>query len=199
MQRTSIKDLSCAAIEVKPMDYDWSEGYGERWELVYPDVSDWSDAECRRWLRDNSNSHASDENGLQETVAQFMQDDPSGFEPVMSYAYPLPEYHGDLGKDQAKLDKACACVLVTIDNEAYLALAGGGMDLSWDICEAYMLLGYLPPVHFCRLPRFGGMKLGAKERWILAGCRRSCQVLKRWIGGRLRDLAQLHRDLTKGD
>jgi hypothetical protein len=33
------------------------------------------------------------------------------------------------------------------------------MDMSWDICKAYVLLGHLPPVEYCDLPMFaGGMR-----------------------------------------
>ena len=31
-KRTAIRDLSCAAIEVKPRNHSWSEGYGDTWE-----------------------------------------------------------------------------------------------------------------------------------------------------------------------
>ena len=39
------------------------------------------------------------------------------------------------------------------DWEAALAVSAGGMDLSWDVCEAYLLLGYLPPLNFYHLHR----------------------------------------------
>jgi hypothetical protein len=34
--RTPVDHLSCAAILVEPVNFDWSEGYGERWEVVFP-------------------------------------------------------------------------------------------------------------------------------------------------------------------
>jgi hypothetical protein len=48
------------------------------------------------------------------------------------------------------------CIIERLDGEGYeLALTGGGMDLSWEICEAFVRLGFLPPVHFCDLPDMG--------------------------------------------
>jgi len=100
------------------------------------------------------------------------------YAPVMSYYCPLPNLRMSAEQAQAAIeDTNCAVVNVKDeygDWETVLALAGGGMDLSWDICEAYMLLGYLPPLHFCRLPRFVGWKLTAHRAWIIAGCNRSC-------------------------
>jgi len=117
---------------------------------------------------------------------------------MMNYAYPLPEYHisNDACSDQALLDtEGGAAVLVSIGEEYYLALAGGGMDLSWDICLAYMLLGYLPPVHFCGLPGFAGKKLDAKAQWVIDGCRESCRLAAMWAQQKIKKLDRLQEEM----
>jgi hypothetical protein len=76
--------------------------------------------------------------------------------PMMNYAYPLPE---DIdGPDAAYKLRDLPLVPVEMDGSWYLALTGGGMDLSWEICAAYVTLGFLPPMHFAgNLPRIGTM------------------------------------------
>lgn len=100
--------------------------------------------------------------------------------PMMSYFYPVPESSWD-DYDESEMALAIRylplCV-VRVGGELGLALTGGGMDLSWDICEAYMLLGWLPPVHFCDLPDYG--HIDEERRWVVEGCKRSCDVLVRW-------------------
>ena len=36
-QATTQQDLYCDSILAKPIDRDWSEGYGESWRIVSPD------------------------------------------------------------------------------------------------------------------------------------------------------------------
>ena len=65
--------------------------------------------------------------------------------PMMNYAYPIYNFDGD----EEKIEKVCQetnCTVVrNIDeNDYYLALTGGGMDLSQDIAYAYMIIsGYI--------------------------------------------------------
>jgi hypothetical protein len=204
--------MYCDSIDVKPVDFDWSEGYGETWETIMPDTDDMSLEQCRRWLdgagydppdpnpwdmereqmveeleavsiecRDDESDEMLREavieniddgtiDGIEawrEQVREAIESD-ERYVPIISYYYPLPHYRGCEGDDQLLLDREGGAVcLARVDDEVVLALVGGGMDLSWDICEAYMLLGYLPPLHYCDLPEFAGMELTAKNRWIL--------------------------------
>jgi hypothetical protein len=113
--------------------------------------------------------------------------------PMMSYWYPF-ELPGE--------PEACAAVLVglplcvvEVDGVAGLALTGGGMDLSWEICEAFIRLGSLPPFHFADLSRSrmcgrgdltgGGEDLPYsaipdRDRVIITAAVRSCAVLATW-------------------
>lgn len=157
----SIESLSLAAIDTKSRYFDFGIGFGETWEAVYPtllvcpycqDTFDddehmegdpCPDAECY-------NMH---EHELERPECS----------PAMNYHYALPYYGGSPERDQTILYQSSAnVVLVKImddedDENAYaLALSGGGMDLSFDICHAYILLGYAPPIHFTDLPDFAG-------------------------------------------
>ena len=89
------------------------------------------------------------------------------FLPKMNYIYPLPEFErrpgtvfvGSLGVEsdgyskelKKRLDAAGAVTVIRRidDDKFYLALTGGGMNMSWDICAGYIALGYLPPLDFC--------------------------------------------------
>lgn len=77
-------------------------------------------------------------------------------EPVMNYYYSLPGLRHTAEESQTILLKAnLPVVVVIVDDEPVIALSGGGMDLSWQICEAYIRLGFYPPFHF-ELPRMAG-------------------------------------------
>ena len=103
---------------------------------------------------------------------------------MMNYYYDLTYYKGDPQEDQMTLYQSSAnVVLVRMmgidDNEdSYvLALSGGGMDLSWDICHAYILLGYSPPIEFCHLPDFSGQDNTQEPFWtILKACLKSTKA-----------------------
>lgn len=110
--------------------------------------------------------------------------------PMMNYAYPLPNFQGDAGDAQFTLDTlghGCACVVVEIGGEPWLALAGGGMDLSWDICRAYIALGYYPPAHYAgRLPRQGETDVETARIALEA-----CRIAARWATSRVEDAVRI--------
>jgi hypothetical protein len=107
------------------------------------------------------------------------------FAPLMNYIYPLPNYAGDETADQLKLDREAGAVCLVrllggddAADEVCLALTGGGMDLSLDICEGYIMLGYLPPLHFADLPEFGD-RSSRKEDRVVAAMIESAHVARR--------------------
>ena len=106
----------------------------------------------------------------------------------MNYYYPLPSDAEFSSEDAQNIDHLPLCIVHFIEEERYaLALTGGGMDLSWEICEAHMRLGYLPPTHF-RLPRMAGMTKTDRNTWVLEGCRRSAEIAINWAQANLRNL-----------
>lgn len=170
MRRKPIKELHTDAIEVLPRDYDWSEGYTERWDYDQAERCE----ECRVPLVTSGEAHHHEIDDESDCDGYVCAEGP-----MMNYFYELPRFAQDWepGEAAKRIVDLPLCIVHLIDEEIYgLALTGGGMDLSWEICEAHMLLGYLPPLHFCDLPEMAGLKLNARTRWILAGCGRSASV-----------------------
>jgi hypothetical protein len=105
-------------------------------------------------------------------------DDDNQWEPMMNYAYPLPG--GLPQEDWHRL--MVSCTIVTIDGDHYLALTGGGMDLSWEICETYLRCGLFPPTHFAtHLPAIAGRGQSLLDRMILDACRHSLETARNWL------------------
>jgi hypothetical protein len=178
-RRPKVSELSCAAIETQPIRYDWTahqvgDGDGE-WEW-------WEAVECRQCGKyDTCNSGGGDthdRNGTSKCPGTLNESEG----PMMSCCYPLPAFPADIHKACLAI-KNLPLVIVRFDGDddrAALALSGGGMNLSWEICEAFMRLGYLPPTHF-DLPAMCGRGVTAKDRWILRGYVRACRAQRRWI------------------
>jgi hypothetical protein len=83
--------------------------------------------------------------------------------PMMNYWYPCPAVEDNPQDAATKLLGLPLCV-VEVDGEWGLALTGGGMDLTWEIIEAFVRLGQLPPAHFASgLDRAGDESHGKSE------------------------------------
>ena len=181
--------LRVDALLLTPIDYDWSEHeFIEEWEVIQPydsddfeeisgDAYDYSD-ECERKLG------YGDYDSMQESN-----------QPMMNYVYPLPDsYDSD---DAKKLEAVNLCLVYFPKDESYgMALTGGGMDLSWDICRAYMLLGQYPPIHF-RLPQYAGMSRSKRNLDVIRACVAGRRIVKKWIENDLRDFKRVRAGLVK--
>ena len=199
--RKSIEGLICDTVEAKPREFNFGAGYAKTWDVVYPAISEWTKKQCISYLEEMTGTM--DEGGY-ETLEEW-QDAAEGFmmdygidryTPMMNYIYPLPNLNHTPEKAQALVDDT-NCVVVVVDDEPYLALGGCGMDMSWDICKAYMILGYMPQVHFCRLPEFAGKKLTVDAQWIIDGCKVSCQTAVNWHKNLFSDLERLEKSMPK--
>ena len=183
-KRMAIKDMSCGSIDVKPVDADWQELAGsEAAEFTEASRCETCDAvlvggggQPHRYADDESScdGHVPEQEG-----------------PMMNYWYPLDI--DDEGHAARTLVDTCLCV-VRVGNQTGLALTGGGMNLSWEICEAFMLLGHLPPLHFADLPGMAGRGTSARDRWIVAGCIKSCAVAASWATDRAKRLRRTVRE-----
>ena len=127
---------------------------------------------------------------------RLMQEEPymHGTEgPMMNYWYPVDHITDEDEAEQAavKLQDVPLCV-VEVNGDYGLALTGGGMDLSWDICKAFVLIGALPPVHFADLPDMGPTYADAE---VVQAMRRSLNIVKGWMDQRLERLNQKWGDL----
>jgi hypothetical protein len=84
--------------------------------------------------------------------------------PMMNYWYPLEGISDETEASEAALGlSGLPLCVVEVDGSYGLALTGGGMDLSWEIAEAYVRLGMLPPVHFADLPSMAGKYPGSES------------------------------------
>lgn len=122
--------------------------------------------------------------------------------PMMNYWYPIDESEGsyrtyDPERAAVKIVDTPLCV-VQVGNEYGLALTGGGMDLSWEICEAFVALGMLPPTHFADLPRMAGKSNEDDSRLVVAAMRRSLIFERDNAQYRLERLERLAADLQEG-
>jgi hypothetical protein len=224
----------------KPIHYDFSQGYGEGenggWEIVYPDVAEFSAQECLRWadryelplendprmmervklVEDlKGTGDYSDEELAGLTVEQLAEayvsnvdvgdlgdidhwrgalndklyEENDRFIPIYNYLYPLTEMRHEPGDAQAILDEnPVATTVVLVNDTPFLALTGCGMDMTWDVVKSYVLLGLLPPLHFCDLPVFAGHKLSELDRATVKACLKTCEVVKGMAEQRAEDL-----------
>ena len=107
-----------------------------------------------------------------------------GYVPMMNYIYPLGDSF-EVPKDfREKLNNT---TIVEIDGQYFLALTGGGMDLSWEICESYINLGYYPPTHFCRLPGMADRGQSNKDKRIIKCCNDSLRTIARWSNEQIKE------------
>lgn len=172
-----MNDLRNDAILTKPVDHSWDyENYPESWEFFEA-------VECEN---------------CGHTACIYGEDDcPECGEymgctegPMMNYYYPIP-WSDDLDPEVAAIAIAHLplCIVSLPDWDGYaLALTGGGMDLSWEICEAFICLGYYPPAHFAgKLPDMAGRDRAADA--VTAGhCAKALQIAIAWMQ---RDLDRL--------
>jgi len=154
----STRNLSYEVIEAQPRDFDFSQGFGERWDIAFALTDEEMDNEA--------------------------------FAPLMNYIYPLGSHFQV--PDHVK-ERLVNTTIVLIDGEYFLALTGGGMDLSWEICESYIRLGFYPPVHFCRLPRMTGRGETACDKHTVRCCNESLRTIVRWYSQRLKDNMEAFR------
>ncbi len=170
MKRKPVKELYVDAIDASARYYDWSEGYPEIWDYIEACRCE----ECGKVVivqGEDRHRYVDDKTDCDGYVLT------EG--PMMNCFYPLPRFdHVDPQEATRRIVDLPLCLIYLEDTDEYgMALTGGGMDLSWEICEAYMLLGYLPPITYCDLPVMAGKKLNRRNRWIMAGCRRTTKVV----------------------
>ncbi len=176
MARTAIKELYTGYIDCEPRSIDWSDALGE-------DCDGWQSYECHECSgcgKDVVVNHSGDcPNCETPTYTDG---------PVMNYWYPIRI--DDCAEAARTIKHLPLCVVEFKDGQTGFALTGGGMDLSWEICEAFMRLGYLPPVYF-ELPMMCGRGTSARDRWIIAGCRQAIRVATKRMASRAQRLDRM--------
>jgi hypothetical protein len=191
------ENLRVDAIDEMPRDQQWSgedidytaEGSGGSWEF-------WEGVTCEGcgrvhvyWNGGGNEPHkdADDETECAEHL-------PAAEGPMMSYWYPCPI--ADEASAARELADLPLCV-VKVDGETGIALTGGGMDLSWEICEAYTRLGYLPPIHYAgRLPRTADRMTDGRRR-VLVAAKRAAEIRLAWATRALEDITNLEKSIKE--
>jgi len=173
-EAVNVEDLYWGCDNVKPRDIDWSNLTYDSWEVIQP----YSVEDFEKYGDPYEYSEEAEEKlgyGSFEDMEQSNQ-------PMMNYLYPIGEGDEFDSEDAKAIDSLNVCLVYFTESEEYaLALTGGGMDLTWDIVEGYVRLGYLPPVHFSRLPKYAGHKMNPRRRVIVSALLRS-------IGGNISHL-----------
>jgi len=185
-------DLSYEMVDAKPQDFDFGEGYGERWELWQPPFGSMSKDEILKYLEYAVGKNYMDE--YKDKNKEELEDDAYELyreqeEPMMNYIYPLGQNFRPEDDSWKKLNNT---TIVEIDGEYYLALTGGGMDMTWQIAESYINLGYYPPAHYCRLPRMAGKDYKSeKNQRIITACKESLDTVSTWALNNKEELERL--------
>jgi hypothetical protein len=178
--------LNYCAIDIKPITADWSIDYGETWEYHASCRCE----ECGQIIVGRGGEKHCDLDDESKCKGYV----PTNEGPMMNYYYPLPEFEHAAGgvNECARLlaDLPLCLVEFTEEGEYAPALTGGGMELSWEICEAFMHCGYFPPAHFCDLPQMTGRGESARDRRIISACRQSLRGIKSRAVRSLQRLAQ---------
>lgn len=190
--------LNCDAIECMPQAIDWTEALGENldgWRsfeaVTCPTcdrtivVSDLGTCSCREALPEITEEIDGEEIETANTCRGTIENEG----PMMSYWYPV---RIDDCEDAARaIAHLPLCVVEFEDGRTGLALTGGGMDLSWEICEAFVRLGYWPPTHFADLPAMADRPRGEHDLALIAACEESCRIAEGWIARKRERLAAL--------
>lgn len=182
----AIRCSECKQIIVLGPEHGWVDEDGKPVAIPaeFADQTDWASQALEAWMTERGNMPCpnSDEHsgGL-------------GAEgPMMNYQYPLPDRW--FGEEEIALLIDLPLCIVTLDGDEsqFLALTGGGMDLSWEICAGYIALGLLPPAHFRDLPRMAGMTLTERNARVVAAMERSCTILQGWFERGRQDAAAMY-------
>jgi hypothetical protein len=189
MKPTKISELSCDAIDMQPLDADWSEGYGETWEYYEASACE----KCGVLVVSRGDERHFDIDDRTECDGHV----PLAEGPMMNYFYPLSG-SVDYYESALKIADLPLCIVDRdMNGDVGLALTGGGMDLSWEICEAFMRLGHLPPAHFADLPGMAGRGSSARDRWIVRGCLATLKVQADWAKRKEARLRETVKQLRK--
>ena len=163
---------------------DFGSLYGDRMEIIIPEPTradreqydmpkrgDWQDCDGERDYCD-------------------------GFFPMMNALWPVDLAYGRSEQEAADLMNrhGGATSLITIDGDHYIAMTGGGMDLSWHIAAAYVCCGAVPPLYILQnLSRSPFGVSPAATRAILAAARQGARYLRQQAQNVARDVRELSR------
>lgn len=177
------KYLSCDAVDTTPQDIDWRDALGENLDgyTVYEAV------EC------SNCGHEYVGVGIFPVCPECDTEYEDETGPMMNYWYPVDIRDCEYAAE--KIADFPLCVVEFSDGSTGLALTGGGMDLTWEICGAFIALGYLPPVHFARPPRMAGWEHDKRSKPILEACLESAECAARWANNKANDCREMLKQI----
>lgn len=198
VQLPNVDRLSGDAVGVMPVDRDWSVGYPDVWEyLQAPSCLDCGGYAVWREPADVLDAATTDGQRAailnevdmpawrcEETTCdryglEIERGDGGDEGPMMAYAYALPSRERAYDERDAERIAHLPLCIVRWETGGYeLALTGGGEDLMWQICEAFALLGFAPPLHFCDLPGIAGKPDGPRDAFVMGACRRTLEIVR---------------------
>ena len=191
-----VSDLRNCSVDSVSRHVDWSEALGENmegWQAFELEECEGCERDFIATATMGQDEHryiepeitVLDEDGDEEEVDNECMSTCGYFEgPMMNYFHPC-ELRGLSNEEAARaIAHLPLCVVEFEDGERGFALTGGGMDLSWEICDAYISCGYLPPFQSCDLPDMSGKEKHPRTQLILAACQRSALILEGWANRR---------------
>jgi hypothetical protein len=185
----SVSNLSRLAVFTSSITVDWDE-------LNWPEGYEFWEAEiCDRCGK--ARGVTSDELEPKDPAEGYCRcDEPRVGEaggPMMNCIYPIPgSAIREPDRAALKIARLPLCIVRLNTDEGYaLALTGGGMNLSWEIAEAFMLLGYLPPVYVAVPPEMSGRGNNRRDQWIIRGCKATAACVQSFGRELSRDLIAL--------
>lgn len=183
---TRASSLSADAVKESPRPFNFAEGYYTTW--IFYDVVTCS--YCGKPTRENGWCEVLE----CENYELYQQTEG----PVMNYFYPLPVDIADAYQEALKIVHLPLClVYLLVSDEWGLALTGGGMDFSWEICEAYIRLGFLPPSHFARLPDMTEY-YDKRAQVLFRCCNRSLEIHRDSLDRDIVAMRSLRKKMRKG-
>ncbi len=186
----------CDALYSQPIQYDFSE-HGN-WDIPMPNVDIIAEETVDRFLRDLGDPDRvrdMDEDERDEYLAELLDINEHIFDPVPNRIYPIPELDMEPAMAQAYL-AGTNVVVVVVDDEPFLALSAYGMDCTWDLVEAYITLGYLPPICFSDLPNMG-LSPDHRELMIIAEMKTSLEIVRDHMNINLLKIDELASSLRR--
>lgn len=186
---TAIRNLSVQHLSDKPLDVNWQDVAAATDDPWFYEAARCE--ECNA-IVSTAGPGGNDRHDLYEDDCECRGHVPSCEGPMMDYAYPCD---WDDGHEAAWALVDLPVVPVVLDGgRKALALTGGGMDFTWQICAAYIALGFLPPLHFASdLPRMSGAG-GMHTRRVLQASLRSSQVAAGWARDASRRVREMQRE-----
>lgn len=139
--------------------FDWMEEFKERFDNWENKTEYLVRGNCKHYNQDKNNNNI-DYSGYCEECEVYE----NSFQPMMNYAYPLEIEPKD--EDIIKCWKETGLIVMynTEQDEHYLVLTGGGMDLSQQIARAYIICQrWIPHDLMINVSSQKGLNVGGEE------------------------------------